>query len=199
MIATHSYNMLKRWRYSYWGGGLVILLLASASAYAALLLPLQSKIRAKETALHQLQKFAECAPAIQMRQQKLTEQHQQVEASYVAQHKRLPTLANEAAFLGWSSELAQSLGLELRDFRPAGSHKYGEYDGMAIRVNGEGSYAHICEYLQAISEGPRVARVVSVEITPLDAARERFQFSLQVIVFYQNAPAKLVKSETPHV
>ena len=185
MNPSSLHPALQTWRYYCFLAGAGLLMLLSFVVYWFVLAPLKSKILAKERSIEQLKQFALCGPAIQTRHESVEQSHSAIQTAHAAQLKRLPPAAHEAEFLAWTSQHARELGLELRDFRPAGSIKYGEYDGMTIRVNGVGSYATLCRYLHALSNGPRVTRVVSIEILPLNAERDEFQITLQFIVFSQ--------------
>lgn len=98
---------------------------------------------------------------------------------------RVPVSADESGFLQWVSLRAQECGLSVRDFRPAGREPPGEFEGRSIMLAAQGSYAAIGRFLDRLRDCPRMNRVSSLEISPRDAERTTYNFTLQVVLFNQ--------------
>jgi Tfp pilus assembly protein PilO len=186
---------LKTWSRVVALAGVGVLSLLSGIGYWIAIRPLTLQIDDQQRQIEQKLKFAECSQVLHERSQLVSIKHAELQDALQAQLARIPSYAEVDEFLSWSSNHARDLGMELRDFRPAGTSTYGELEGMNIRLHAAGRYVSICEFLQALSAGPRMTRVVGIEISPLDLQSRTFQFTLQIIVFYQ--PSKAV--ETPKV
>ena len=110
---------------------------------------------------------------------------QQAEKEFRA---RVPESPDEASFLQWVSHQAQECGLSVRDFRPAGRDVLKEFESRSMMLSSQGSYASIGKFLDSLRTCPRMNRISSLEISPRDAERTSYAFSLQVILFTK-APA----------
>lgn len=99
--------------------------------------------------------------------------------------ERLPQQHDEAGFLRWASESASACGLTVTDFRPASRslQGQGEYEGREMMVTAAGKYESICRFLDRLRTCPRMNRVTSFDISPRDAERTNYTFSIQIILF----------------
>ena len=185
MSQRFTESSLNSWACGYWLLLTSITALAGVGGYWFTIRPLQNAREENQNKIEMSRKYANCEQLLRVRNQTVIEKHTAVAQTLRLQLNRLPEATHEAEFLSWTSKQAHELGLELRDFRPAGGATYGTFEGLKIRLNGVGSYATICKYLQALSEGPRMTRVVSIELLPDNAERGQFQLTLQIVVFYQ--------------
>lgn len=101
------------------------------------------------------------------------------------QRSRVPQQSDEAAFLQWASMTADTCGLALTDFRPAGRTQQGsdEYEGRELTLTAAGGYESVCQFLDHLRTCPRMNRVTSFEISPKDPARANYTLTIRIMLF----------------
>jgi type IV pilus assembly protein PilO len=80
-------------------------------------------------------------------------------------HQRVPDEPMEAAFLAQIADLARSLNLEVKDYRPGTTLKHADYSELKIEMQVEGSYRSICLFLDQVSRLPRISSFTGMEIS----------------------------------
>ncbi len=98
------------------------------------------------------------------------------------QERSLPA-QDDIDFLDWINEQAQTTGLNIKDFRPSGREVVGEYEGRSLMLSTSGSFASICQFLEAMRHCPRMNRITSIDINPDGNQRQSFLMNLRVVLF----------------
>lgn len=96
---------------------------------------------------------------------------------------RVPGSAQESRFLAQLSELADSSGLVIRQFRPAQPTHKELHSELKIDVHGTANYPSLCRFLSQVHDMPRLCRVAKLTIS--DAGPDdNYSVNLTVIVFF---------------
>jgi Tfp pilus assembly protein PilO len=72
---------------------------------------------------------------------------------------RLPAAPNEAEFLAQLSAVSERSAVRLRNFRPGQATSHGAVSSSDVQLSLVGSFAHICSFLNGLSEVPRYLSV----------------------------------------
>ncbi|MCA9039802.1 MAG: type 4a pilus biogenesis protein PilO [Planctomycetaceae bacterium] len=92
--------------------------------------------------------------------------------------KRMPERPHEVDFLTQITGLARDASVRIQDYQPQQLSSGGEYRELQIKLNAQGSYVGICQFLNDMHELQRLNRVSQLTITPKSATRQSEQEEL---------------------
>lgn len=153
--------------FTFWGlhavgaGGLVT---AAVVAYFVVFAPKLARFTTNEAKRQQLQALMEKGP--RLRQE--WEEQKQALASRRSQQQsfreKLPAMPREDEFLAQVAQLARSVGLAVRDYRPGEVTSRGNYSELEIELSCEGNYESLCRFLNGLPTLPRLSSLTGIEV-----------------------------------
>lgn len=96
---------------------------------------------------------------------------------------RIPDQPNDAEFLRSASEAAADSGLSIKDYSRGAVTRGTTFSQIDIRLECEGKYEDICRFLDRMEHIPRVARVMSMEITA-ESSDELYPLVLMIRLYF---------------
>ena len=139
-----------------------------ATAYVAWLLvlgPIEQRRMDCDNRFGELEPLLASSSEVEQHHRDLTEQRDEIEQRASAFRERIPDQPHEAEFLGQIAQLADRVGLQIRDYRPGTSSTCDSYSQMEVVLAGEGTYASICRFLDELGQLSRLTTVARLEIT----------------------------------
>lgn len=106
------------------------------------------------------------------------------------QQRSRPELG-ESTFLQWINEQSESVGFEVKDFRPSGRDVSGELLARSVMISLQCPYQAGIEFLNRLRHCPQMNRVTIVEFIPRDEKRLTFSVTLNLLLFTEK-PAQHV-------
>jgi Tfp pilus assembly protein PilO len=97
--------------------------------------------------------------------------------------KRITDGPREDEFLRQVSSAAEAARLQLREYRPGAAEQHGSYGSMTIHLDGEGTYASICRFLDELARLARLCKVQHVQVASSNQSTT-YPVSLVVEIFY---------------
>jgi Tfp pilus assembly protein PilO len=179
------------------GAGLGMTLLSLAAVVLALFLPIGHELRRCKAGLAELD--SQMAESLKVRRE-----HQQVKDELVRLRtqksllrQRITDGASEDEFLRQVSAAAETSRLQLREYRPGDAQRDGEYGSMTIHLDGEGTHASICKFLDELARLPRLCKVQRVQVSSSNQSMT-YPVSLAVEIFFAAHPQISSSPEKPH-
>ena len=112
---------------------------------------------------------------------------------------RIPDEPQEADFLAQASQLAEQVGLTLRDYRRGQVTTHASYSAMRVELICEGDYGSLCRFMDELTELPRHSTVVHLRITG-DGEQNWYaaEMSLELYFAAKGRMANRQPREDPH-
>ena len=148
--------------------GFAVALVSGAIAYASLYTPVEVHICDVEMQIDELTQSKQNAAAILREHQRLSKRLQGIATRYAALQRRVPENAEAGSFLRDVSEIARDEKLTINNFQPAHSVAGDGYTAMEVMLNGKGSFASICSFLDRLSKITRLSIVKDITISTDD-------------------------------
>lgn len=184
-------NSLTSIRLTWSVGGSLAVLFTLAAWWMMLGHPALSAREELKRQLGRIESLRAAEQAIRARLARVTVDAQAWQCEEESRRNRVAGQHDEANFLQWVNQEAQTSDWTLRDFRPAGREVQGEYEGRGVMLSSQGSYEGICRFLDRLRAYPRANRITSLELTPRDPNKTSYACTLHVMLFSQS------RSETP--
>lgn len=108
-------------------------------------------------------KLAE-GPALRQRHADRQRELAQLVEHVDAVNHRIPDEPNEGEFLADLSRLAAANGVEIDDFRRAGSQSLGTHSVVTLDVTATGAHSGLCQLVSSVAELPRLAELTRLEV-----------------------------------
>lgn len=110
---------------------------------------------------------------------------QQVEADDKIEQilDRIPNVPRESDFLGQITTLAADVGLSIVDYHPGGTSAQDGYKKMTLTLSSDGSYESVCGFLYRIHQLPRLSRVLSLDIAPVQG-KDTYRMKMTLNIFF---------------
>jgi Tfp pilus assembly protein PilO len=164
-------------------GGAAATALLLAIVVLALFAPLGHEIERCETDLGELEALMKESPSVRREHQQVRDELARLRAQKSLLRQKITDGAREDEFLRQVSSAAETAQLQLREYRPGGAQREGEYGSMTIHLDGEGSHASICRFLDEMSRLPRLCKVQRVQVASSNQS-VTYPVSLAVEIFF---------------
>lgn len=115
--------------------------------------------------------------------ERLTEELDGVRRRKEELRRRITDSAQEGEFLRQVSQVADSVGVRLREFRPGAISRTGRYGTMRIELRCTGGYGGICDFLEQLADLPRLATIDRLEITAPNRGDE-YSFGMSLDIYF---------------
>ena len=96
---------------------------------------------------------------------------------------RIPNVPRESDFLGQITTLASEVGLSIVDYRPGTATEKQGYKQMTLTLSSDGSYESVCSFLHKLNELPRLNRVTTLDIAPVNV-QNQYQMMMTLTIFF---------------
>jgi Tfp pilus assembly protein PilO len=136
-----------------------------------------------------LRRYLRGAQAARHEHQQLLAQNTAAETRARSLYQRIPQEPQEAEFLGQISGLAERVGLELVDYRPALPIDREQYSEIEVLISSRGSYASLCQFLGGLQALPRFTNMGRLSIVREPDA-EAYSITMTLVLYFglQQAP-----------
>lgn len=161
----------------------VPLLLGGALYYFAFLAPLSAKEGQLEERITTISTLLESVEDIQAKLDQATRNLDQQQQRTAQVRERIPDQPCEEEYLRSVSEAAMESGVVKLDFKLGGKTLGATFSQIDVSLECEGSYESICRFLDRLEQIPRVARVMSLELTS-DSAKTLYPLTLDIRLYY---------------
>ena len=148
--------------------------------------PMQAAIELEQDRMQRLQGVRNSESAIEAHHIRLQSQLETLRGQIATAASRIPAEAREDEFLTLLSRTAQETGVQVQDFRPLGIIQNLRHDQMQVRLSGQADYAALCRFLDAVRVSPRMCRVTQMELSVVDAQRQRCSIDMTIEIFFND-------------
>jgi Tfp pilus assembly protein PilO len=121
---------------------------------------------------------------------KFRQQLDKAKQDEAAIQKRIPSEPQEAVFLAQVSQAADTVELQIKDYRPGVISPGKTWSTLRVELTCEGSYLGICTFLDSLQDLPRYSTVARLEIDPGTTA-EHYLAKLCLELYFFNDGHKL--------
>jgi Tfp pilus assembly protein PilO len=174
-----------------------ILLAAVGSVYGLAMRPLDRRLAECRAESAKIEALLAHRDHIASEHAKLRQSLADVEEKAAAIQRRVPDEPMEAEFLGQVAQAAAQAGLQVRDYRPAGSTVKSACSRLEIQLACQGSYAALCRFLDRLAALPRLARVVNLDVTGSSGADCTMTVTLVVFFHINQSPDAKPAGQVP--
>jgi Tfp pilus assembly protein PilO len=143
--------------------------------------------RVLRNSIAQVEKYQQHSLALLHTEHQLQSNHQTIQQQFLATHavasrmkNSIPDHPGEIEFMSGLSQLADSTGFRLGDFRPGSSVSHDFHDELEIRFAGAGDYQAICRFLHGLQQMPRCYRLASIGLTAPALADGNYEADFQL-------------------
>ncbi len=175
--------------------GVVVLLVGTAVYYFAFDTSLSATEQDLQDRVVEVRKLlshrAEIRENLREAEAKLAQQQERA----AAVRNRIPDPPNVAEFLQSSSQAAANSGLRIPHFSRGEVTRNATFSQIDIRLECEGTYEDICEFLNELEQIPRVARVISMDIKA-EASDVSYPLVMVIRLYFGVHPATDVQQTT---
>ncbi len=98
-------------------------------------------------------------------------------------NRRVPDEAREDEFLADLSQIAETHGVTIEDFRRGGTTETETHSLVEVSVNARGSYAGLCGLVDAVTLLPRLAELTEMEVAS-NATTTSYPIRLTFALYY---------------
>jgi len=119
---------------------------------------------------------------------RLTQELSELENNTRAVRERIPDEPREAEFLGTLTKVAESVDLRIQNYARQNATAAPSHTEFDIRVEGVGSYASFCRFLDQLHQLPRIAVVRQLSLNARDKKGE-YPFDVVLTLFYRSGHA----------
>ncbi len=185
-----------------WLGGLLHLGGAAITGILVLLMmqalfaPIDREIARCEAALAEVEGELNASPKVASEHRQVRDELVRLRTQKAVLRQRITDGPREDEFLRQVSLAADAAQLQLREYRPGGAQHQGSYGSMTIHLDGEGTYTSICQFLDALSNSPRMSKVQRLQIASSNQSL-MYPVSLAVEIFFASG-APTSATEKPH-
>lgn len=165
------------------GAGVVVCGLVPVIVYSAVHRPLTESRTRLRGEIEQLDAVLRTADETARLHARLQRDHQAMHEELAAMLRRLPDTSQEAEFLAEVYGLAETVGIEIREFRPSAANHRDTCQEIKVRLSCVGGYAGLCRFLQQLDELPRLCRVTQLTISA-EADGERYPMEISLSIFF---------------
>lgn len=167
--------------------GVAFVAAASVAGFVLLLQPLHASVGELGERQSLLQSTIEQSEGVRSRNEKLQQRLVDAELKLTDLRQRIPDRPGESDFLRQMTELAETAGIQIEDYRPGAVRERPRYHEMEVQLSARGEYKSICELLHKIGELPRLCRISRMSMT---APEKSPLCSIQMTVTIYFAPPK---------
>jgi Tfp pilus assembly protein PilO len=163
--------------------GLAALLATAGVAWVLVLQPIEQRRMDCDKRIGELEPLLVSSSDVEQHHRELTEQRDEIEQRAAAFRERIPDQPHEAEFLGQIAQLADRVGLLIRDYRPGTSSTCDSYSQLEVLLAGEGTYASICGFLDELGKLSRLTSVARLEITTQHTS-DIYPVTMTLVIYY---------------
>lgn len=154
-----------------------LVLSAVAGVHFGIVWPMQQASSKCQNEVDRLRALSRRGPAIRKQLDQARARHAELTSKQVEFRARLPQEAREEDFLAQIARLARKVDLEIRDYRPVRVEHQSDYSEVEIELRCLGSYESICQFLDQISEIPRLTSLIRLKV---QTANEKSEYPIQL-------------------
>ena len=162
----------------------------------ALFAPIGRELERCQTDLAEIDALLAESPNVRREHRQVRDELVRLRAQKSLLRQRITDGPREDEFLRQVSTAAEAARLQLREYRPGGAQRQGEYGLMTIHLDGEGTHASICQFLDELARLPRLSKVQRVQVSSSNQS-VTYPLSLAVEIFFA-VPATAQATEKQH-
>jgi Tfp pilus assembly protein PilO len=173
------------------GLGALAALCIVLSAHALLFQPIDRATAVCDCQTQKLQRFLRNERRVCQEHRQLSTELKDARRRAAELAERVPHQPQEAEFLAQVSQLAEQVGLLIRDYRPGAVTRERSYSSLHVELIGEGSYGATCHFLDRLSRLPRHSTVVFLQMSPQESSpKYDVRMSLELYFAAAKAPSQ---------
>ncbi len=167
-------------------GLLAPVLVGGFAAYGLVVAPLETRARAAQERVAQLEHLLRAAPAVRREYAELRRQLADLESRADSVRQRIPDGPEEAAFLEQLHQAAEAAGLTLDDYRRGNAIRGSQHAQLEVHITGAGSHEAICRFFDQLRQFPRQTQTQHLAIREASEGAG-YEIRLTLLLFYRSS------------
>jgi Tfp pilus assembly protein PilO len=164
------------------GGALVSLALLALGAWVVVA-PLRAERSKHLQRCAHLDRLIAGRAGVEREHARLSQELQDVRRRKEEIRRRITDSAQVGEFLRQVSQVADDVGVRLREFRPGAATRTGQYGVVRIELHCTGGYRGICEFLERLDKLPRLATIDRLDIAAPNRG-ESYTFKISLDIYF---------------
>ncbi|MEX2309476.1 MAG: type 4a pilus biogenesis protein PilO [Pirellulales bacterium] len=163
--------------------GVLATVVCAAAGYSLLHAPTVHAVVDRSARINELKLSLRNGPVVRDQHRKVSEQLGKVTKRIADVQRRVPQEADAGEFLKELTQLASAEQLAIKDFNPEQSQIKHGYAEMEVTLNGAGSFASICSFVDRLAKLNRLSKVKNLTLSAVDIGDEYPMTATLVIYF----------------
>jgi len=163
--------------------GLLAALACATASYSWLHVPIFDDISRTAERIEELKLSMQNAAVIHEQHQRASERLATANQRIAKVRERVPSEADAGEFLSEVSRIASQENLAIKDFQPEAPTNMDGYAQMKVTLEGHGSYASICTFLDRIANLERLAKLQDLKLSATGNATE-YPVTATLIIYF---------------